>query len=124
MLVSIERSHNAIAHPETYNRKTCAFHAPSYNLFFCVGFLFFTINIILGRCSLLRYSLLGNFWRSFSGLLPTFNTLGPLVAFWYFLSTYQWLTMSFGMMVFYFTGIFVLTLLLSCIFASLVDLPV
>lgn len=70
------------------SRKEAAIHAPSYNLLFCMGFLWIVLNMVLGRCSALRFLLLSNTWRSLSGLVPTINMVGPIVALWYFLSTY------------------------------------
>jgi hypothetical protein len=87
-LISVERGHNSIAHPENFTRKTAALHAPSYNLMFVVGMNFITLGMCLGRCSMLRFLLLSNTWRSLSGLVPTLNMMGPIVALCYFLSTY------------------------------------
>ena len=122
-LISIERGHNSIAHPENMDRKAAAIHAPSYNLLFVVGLNFVTMNMILGRCSMLRFLLLSNSWRSFSGLVPTLNMMGPIVALCYFLSTYAQLSMTFGIQLYYFCGILLLTIVTTIFIGAVSDLP-
>ena len=95
--VSIERGHIAFSNTESLSRFKAAAHAPSYNLLFVIGMNFLVVAMCCGRCGMLRCLFLSNTWRCLSGLMPTFNMMGPIVALCYFLSTYAQLSMTFGM---------------------------